>query len=76
MNRPSIPIAIERDVKIESGHRCAIPTCKLFPIQLAHIEPYSKCQVPIPLNIPTNSGAKSPGVPLKVPGLKRTDNLS
>ncbi len=25
--------------------------------------------LPIPVKVPTNSGAKSPGVPLKVPGL-------
>jgi hypothetical protein len=32
--------------------------------------------MPIPVKVPTNSGAKSPGVPLKVPGLNRTDIIS
>ncbi|MDA3844838.1 MAG: PhnD/SsuA/transferrin family substrate-binding protein [Candidatus Kapabacteria bacterium] len=32
--------------------------------------------LPIPVKVPTNSGAKSPGVPLKVPGLNRTDIIS
>ncbi len=36
-NRPSIPTAIKRRILIESGYRCAIPTCR-FPItENAHI---------------------------------------
>ncbi len=41
-NRPAIPMAIKRKVLMEAGHRCAIPTCKQTPVELAHIEPWSK----------------------------------
>ena len=44
MKRISVPILLERQVKIEAGHRCAIPTCKQYPVELAHIIPYSKCK--------------------------------
>lgn len=27
---------------MEAGHRCAIPTCRTVPVELAHIEPYSE----------------------------------
>lgn len=39
--RPAIPAAIKRAVLIESGHRCAIPTCRQTPVEIAHIEPWS-----------------------------------
>jgi hypothetical protein len=32
---------MERDVLIEAGHRCAIPTCKAVPVELAHIVPWA-----------------------------------
>lgn len=38
--RLDIPIAIKRAVLVEAGHRCAIPTCRQWPIELAHIAPY------------------------------------
>lgn len=38
--RPAIPSALERQIKIESGHRCAIPTCRQWPVELAHIIPF------------------------------------
>ena len=38
--RPSVPIELKRRVKHEAGHRCAIPTCRQWPIELAHIVPY------------------------------------
>ena len=41
-SRPAIPMAIKRKVLMESGHRCAIPTCKQTPVELAHIIPWSK----------------------------------
>jgi HNH endonuclease len=28
-----------RSVKVEAGHRCAIPTCRQHPVELAHIAP-------------------------------------
>ena len=38
--RPAIPRQLERDVLVEAGHRCAIPTCKQTPVQIAHIVPW------------------------------------
>lgn len=38
--RPAIPIELERQVKVEAGHRCAIPICRQWPVELAHITPY------------------------------------
>jgi len=29
---------------MEAGHRCAIPTCKSVPVELAHIVPWSEVQ--------------------------------
>jgi hypothetical protein len=42
--RPSIPAALERDVLVEAGHRCAIPTCRSTTVELAHIVPWSTVQ--------------------------------
>lgn len=42
IDRPAIPTKIKRDVLIEAGHRCAIPTCRQTPIELAHIVPWSE----------------------------------
>jgi hypothetical protein len=39
-DRPTIPRELEREVLMEAGHRCAIPTCKQVPVEIAHIEPY------------------------------------
>jgi len=39
-DRPPLPRELERDVLMEAGHRCAIPTCKQTPVLIAHIEPY------------------------------------
>lgn len=41
-NRPAIPTKIRRAVLVEAGHRCAIPTCRQTPVELAHIVPWSK----------------------------------
>src|SRR5262245_7610984 len=38
-DRPPLPRELERAVKVEAGHRCAIPTCLAHPIEIAHIEP-------------------------------------
>lgn len=40
--RPTLPAELKRRVLVESGHRCAIPTCKQPTIEIAHIEPYEK----------------------------------
>ena len=42
--RPPIPAELERAVLIECGHRCAIPTCRQVPVELAHIIPWSRCK--------------------------------
>lgn len=42
--RPDIPADVERAVLIESGHRCAISTCRQVPVELAHIVPWSRCR--------------------------------
>lgn len=44
VKRPAIPTDLERAVLIECGHRCAIPACRQFPVELAHIVPWSKCK--------------------------------
>jgi hypothetical protein len=38
--RPAIPSALARRVKVEAGHRCAIPSCRTVPVELAHIVPW------------------------------------
>lgn len=40
--RPAIPADLKRRILMAAGHRCAIPTCRTVPVQLAHIEPYSE----------------------------------
>ena len=42
--RPAIPTKLRRAVLIEAGHRCAIPTCRQTPVELAHIVPWNKIQ--------------------------------
>lgn len=36
-DRPAIPRELHRRVLMESGHRCAIPTCRSTPVEIAHI---------------------------------------
>jgi len=40
--RPPIPMQLQRQLKVEAGHRCAIPTCRQTPVELAHIVPWSQ----------------------------------
>ena len=35
-------MTLQRSVLVEAGHRCAIPTCRQTPVELAHIEPWAK----------------------------------
>jgi hypothetical protein len=42
--RPAIPRPLGRQVLVEAGHRCAIPTCRQVPVELAHIEPWADVQ--------------------------------
>ncbi|WP_405659729.1 HNH endonuclease [Streptomyces sp. RK9] len=41
-HRPNIPTSLRRAVLVEAGHRCAIPTCRQTPVELAHITPWVK----------------------------------
>jgi hypothetical protein len=43
--RPPIPAALERLLLVECGHRCAIPTCRQHPVELAHIIPWAQVKV-------------------------------
>lgn len=42
--RPAIPRPLEREVLVEAGHRCAIPTCRTVPVEIAHVVPWSRVQ--------------------------------
>lgn len=44
MDRPPIPRQLEREVLLEAGHRCAMPTCHQTPVEIAHIVPWEKVQ--------------------------------
>lgn len=44
MNRDSLPTKTKRAVLVESGHRCAIPTCRATTTEIAHIAPWSETQ--------------------------------
>lgn len=40
--RPAIPRALDRTVRVEAGHRCAIPTCRATSgLQIHHIEEWA-----------------------------------
>ncbi len=39
--RPKVPAALRRRVLVEAGHRCAIPTCRVSPVEIAHIVPWT-----------------------------------
>jgi hypothetical protein len=39
--RPAIPRPLARQVLVEAGHRCAIPTCRHPTTELAHIVPWA-----------------------------------
>lgn len=42
-DRPAIPRPLERELFIEAGYRCAIPTCRaVAPLQIDHIEDWAK----------------------------------
>lgn len=42
--RPKIPVALERRVLLEAGHRCAIPTCRYIKTEIHHIIPWSRAK--------------------------------
>jgi hypothetical protein len=37
-DRPAIPAPLRREVIVEAGDRCAIPTCRQVPIEVHHID--------------------------------------
>ena len=43
-SRPSVPAGIRRQVLVEAGHRCAIPTCRYIEVQVHHIIPWMTCR--------------------------------
>ena len=40
--RPKLPRPLERELLVEAGHRCAIPTCRQVPLELCHIIPWNE----------------------------------
>jgi len=44
MARDSIPAEIRREVLVEAGHRCAIPTCRYPHVEIHHIVPWEICK--------------------------------
>ncbi len=42
--RPAVPLRLKRAVLVEAGHRCAIPTCRAVPVEIAHIVPWSEAR--------------------------------
>ena len=43
-DRISIPSELKRQILVEAGHRCAIPTCRQTPVEIAHIIPWASCK--------------------------------
>jgi hypothetical protein len=43
-NRPPINAELRRRVFVESGHRCAIPSCRHIEIDIHHIIPWESCK--------------------------------
>ncbi|MFJ6136537.1 HNH endonuclease [Kitasatospora sp. NPDC092286] len=43
-DRPAIPRELDRRVRVEAGHRCAIPHCRMPVLDIAHIRPWAKVQ--------------------------------
>lgn len=42
--RPPIPTELRRQVLVEAGHRCAIPTCRHIDVDVHHIVPWEQCK--------------------------------
>ncbi|MEU6928539.1 HNH endonuclease signature motif containing protein [Streptomyces sp. 2RAF24] len=40
--RTSVPRPLARQLFVEAGHRCAIPTCRATPLEIAHIVPWRR----------------------------------
>ena len=44
LKRPLIPADLRRQVLVEAGHRCAIPTCRHIQVEVHHIIPWANCK--------------------------------
>jgi hypothetical protein len=42
--RPLIPTELRRRILVESGHRCAIPTCRYIEVDVHHIIRWAQCR--------------------------------
>jgi len=42
--RLPIPSELKRQIYVEAGHRCAIPTCRSIHIDIHHIIPWEQCK--------------------------------
>lgn len=42
MARDTIPADVRRQILVEAGHRCAIPTCRATTTEIAHIVPWAQ----------------------------------
>ncbi|MCX2181062.1 HNH endonuclease [Streptomyces sp. SKN60] len=40
--RSAVPRPLARQLFVEAGHRCAIPTCRATPLEIAHIVPWAR----------------------------------
>jgi len=51
-NRPQIPAAVQRQVLVEAGHRCAIQTCRSSAdVDIHHIVPWAQSNNHDPANL-------------------------
>ncbi|MFH8725484.1 HNH endonuclease [Streptomyces termitum] len=41
-HRTKVPRPLARQLFVEAGHRCAIPTCRATPLEIAHIAPWHR----------------------------------
>jgi len=49
--RPPISRELKRQIYVEAGHRCAIPTCRSIHIEIHHIIPWEQCKKHEHLNL-------------------------
>jgi hypothetical protein len=42
VGRPAVPRELRRQLLVEAGHRCAIHTCRNWPLEIAHIVPWAE----------------------------------
>ncbi|MFF1908301.1 HNH endonuclease [Kitasatospora sp. NPDC058218] len=40
--RSAVPAALRRQVLVEAGHRCAVPTCRQHPVDIEHINDWAR----------------------------------